>query len=42
MISTIAAITSILVNVYTLYTVRKSIGHIGNQAVQKVEEVIKK
>jgi hypothetical protein len=40
--SIIASITAIVVNLYTIFTVRKHIGQIAKQGVEKVKDKIDK
>lgn len=35
-------ITGLIINLYTLYTIRLALGHLANQALEKAKEVIKK
>lgn len=32
--------TTIIINLYTLYTIRLQLGHLGNEALKKAKEVV--
>lgn len=39
-ITLIVAITSLIINLYTLYTIRLQLGHLGNEALKKAKEIV--